>query len=592
MRSSPEKKKKKPPACDNCKARRVLCHPQAAGIPCPRCAEKGIICQTNPVPRGRPRKTPIQPSSSVSADSPPSISVNTRHKTPLSYETSIMTVRPPIELSVSPELSCELVKHLFECFVHFPHYRLPLFRGNALKDSLAAASWQLHLLPLQSRVLACCACALSASISFHPAIIGPGPTPQSFTDRSVFFPGADLRAYGVRRAPICRALYERAFTLACDARIHVEVSIDNAASCFILEILERLNDTTSRPWATVFVSHIRSLAQSWDGVDHKSAPWAGFLMAEALSATARRMPILFSRTDQLLIIGSEPPSLEQLLQTLQAMQRTSKKPVHNIVFTAIRPVMCHVCTLARDLYDNITGDYARRQPLAESSVITFISSLSLLQSIVALVLDQIDLRTNTESIFEFPAEESTGRSHTANLRACAFAISVGFTRLVLALYQEMEYRDSHDTHAQGRWAQERTSVLRRQVHEMASTAVDDVLFITRILPSLPHLAHIDCSSVEGWARFCLSEADALGAVQPARVKAFQILISALKLVGYSWDIPESAVLIDRMEAYLAQYSSFDASSALVPNFPLDNAWMFGLDPAYDSLTPYYTTALG
>lgn len=34
-----------------------------------------------------------------------------------------------------------------------------------------------------------------------------------------------------------RALYERAFTLACEARIHIEVSEDNALSCFFLDVL-------------------------------------------------------------------------------------------------------------------------------------------------------------------------------------------------------------------------------------------------------------------------------------------------------------------------------------------------------------------
>ena len=35
-------KRKKPPACDYCKARRVICHPQPDGKPCPRCEEKEV----------------------------------------------------------------------------------------------------------------------------------------------------------------------------------------------------------------------------------------------------------------------------------------------------------------------------------------------------------------------------------------------------------------------------------------------------------------------------------------------------------------------------------------------------------------------
>ncbi|CDR45497.1 RHTO0S11e00892g1_1 [Rhodotorula toruloides] len=40
--SSTASKPKKPPACDRCKAKRVLCHPNPAG--CPRCVEKGVDC--------------------------------------------------------------------------------------------------------------------------------------------------------------------------------------------------------------------------------------------------------------------------------------------------------------------------------------------------------------------------------------------------------------------------------------------------------------------------------------------------------------------------------------------------------------------
>ncbi|KAJ7130758.1 hypothetical protein C8R43DRAFT_1024865 [Mycena crocata] len=61
---------KKPPACNPCRARRVLCHPQSNGTPCPRCAEKKIICTTTPVPRGRPRKNPLPDTTTMSAQGP------------------------------------------------------------------------------------------------------------------------------------------------------------------------------------------------------------------------------------------------------------------------------------------------------------------------------------------------------------------------------------------------------------------------------------------------------------------------------------------------------------------------------------------
>jgi hypothetical protein len=66
------------------------------------------------------------------------------------------------------------------------------------------------------------------------------------------------------------------------------------------------------------------------------------------------------------------------------------------------------------------------------------------------------------------------------------------------------------------------------------------------------------------------------------------LIAALKLFGYSWDIPRSSELIDGMAAYVAQHqvSSLSPSLALSQMFPFDSGWtgMFGIDPR--ELTPY------
>lgn len=79
---------------------------------------------------------------------------------------------------------------------------------------------------------------MSSLISFHSDVIGPGPQPGSFMDASIFFLGANLQSYGMRRAPVFRALHERAVSLACDTRIYLHPSVYNAASCFLLESME------------------------------------------------------------------------------------------------------------------------------------------------------------------------------------------------------------------------------------------------------------------------------------------------------------------------------------------------------------------
>ncbi|KAJ6508818.1 hypothetical protein C8R45DRAFT_922482 [Mycena sanguinolenta] len=106
-----------------------------------------------------------------------------------------------VELSDAPD---QLVKHLFDCLYG---------------DALHFASYQLSLLPPRPRVLATCICALS----FH------GPRD------------------GLRQLRPARP----------ETRIHAEVSEDNVASSFLLDVLERLNAAPSRPWAVSFVAYSR-----------------------------------------------------------------------------------------------------------------------------------------------------------------------------------------------------------------------------------------------------------------------------------------------------------------------------------------------
>ncbi|KAJ7764923.1 hypothetical protein B0H16DRAFT_1883483 [Mycena metata] len=599
--------KKKPPACDACKARRVLCHnsPLSSNLPCPRCAEKGIICKTTPVQRGRPRKT-------LSEDSQPSASGST-----------MATLRRN-EVSETPQLPVELVKDLMDCTfsspesftsrsqcyyclgcAHVGECRIPLFHGEKLKATLAAASWQLHLLPPQLRVLATCACALAATISFNPAVIGPGPQPSSFADRSVFFRGSDLRIYGVRRAAFCRALYEQAVDIACDCRIHLEVSEENAASCFFLDVLERLNDTvnSSRAWAVAYMSHLRILLGSSDAIldGRRSGIWSGFQLSEALKAVAQRMPVLVTRVDQLLVARSEPPSLEQLFDSLHAMREPPNKS-NKLVFPSVQPYMFHVTRLARELCENITGDYARRRPFPHTAAINFLSSLSILQSIATLVLDQLEFFPDAELLFfDLNGSKRTTRSENENLRACGFVVACGFAALVLALYREMKYRIATEAHTtEDRWLRERIEVFGRQVHEMTSGAVGVVAQAIKLLPSLPHLAQVAWIGLQDWAEFRLIEASGRTA-DASDVAVFESitprsLISAFKMSGYSWDVSGASELIEQMERYIMQHNlkasaSFSTPSGFSEVFSLDETWpgMFAADPSgmvfYDSADP-------
>ncbi|KAJ7616598.1 hypothetical protein FB45DRAFT_1034917 [Roridomyces roridus] len=542
-------KKTKPPACDACKARRVLCHRQPNGLPCPRCVEKGVLCTTTYVPRGRPRKNPL-PVSGTHLTAPESPDPG------VADQSSSLVVRSSLQ-PPSGELPSDLVQHLFECFTFSPHSNFPLLRRTALTATLSSLSWRIDLLPPDERVLAYCICAQSALISCHPAIIGPGPKPDSLLDRSVLFPGADLRIYGVRRSSACRALHQKALALAKDAGIYLQASDCNAASCFLLAILDETRHAPIRPWALAYISHIRSLAVVWNWRPN-DASWAGFLMMESLTAILERKPVLPSYADQLLISGPEPPPLSSILESL-----ATKETATQMVYGAIQPVFFHVSRLSRELYEKVLGEHTHRQPIAENAITDFFSALSTLQSIVSFLFAQTNWLSGQERVLFTGAPG--GASDDENVRSIVSAMAVGSTSLTIALYRDLDsrYRVVHSPstntahldsgHQQSDVA--RLALLRNQAHAMAGAAVDDVVRYLKLRPYPPDF--LTWIVVLPWAQFCLAEADKEGGVPAGRIDAFNCILDMLKAVGYSRDNPELHSLVDRMESHVSLSFSGD-----------------------------------
>ncbi|KAJ7450931.1 hypothetical protein B0H11DRAFT_2076473 [Mycena galericulata] len=585
-RSPHPQRRKKPPACDSCKARRVLCHPTTDGTPCPRCAEKEMRCTTTPVIRGRPPAKHLEPvvpdrravsdalelpSDSYFSSSSPSESVS-----PLPGS------EPPQVLELTPEL----VHHLFECFKHLPQHTHPMYRGSALLHALSSLSWRISMLPAQLKVLAHCVIAVSASVSFDHAILGPGPQPASFADRSVFTRGADLSAYGVRRAAMLRLLRAEALRLACEANIFLEPSEDNAASCYLIQFLDTESPGSSRPWAVAYLSHVRALAPSWDeirGQEYHTSLWTGYLMLETLEATLSRKPILVSLNDQHLITGLQPLSLQPLFTSLQTALRAPVKPSQeDLMFTIMQPFLFHITRLARELSENITGGAPLSAFPSRTSVAEFLSALTLLHSIRALIFDpgELDLYPTDPLFYKF----NVPHTRTTNVRVCAHIMTFGRATLVLALYRELVRRAAlspSDT-ATGQWAAERLALLHRQTREMANFALEDVARGLRFLPSIPHLSHLARTGLVAWAQFAADEAG--GGVTGERAAVLQTISAALKLVGYSWPLPPG--LVEELDSYVDTHAQEHHAPPLPPSFtedtlfmdmfpspPLDNDWM-------------------
>ncbi|KAJ7434848.1 hypothetical protein FB451DRAFT_1310666, partial [Mycena latifolia] len=288
-------KPKKPPACDACKVRRVLCHPQPNGAPCPRCAEKDIKCTTTPVTRGRPRKNPVLTSPELPVSS--ETTQNLVFRLPSSSSTALRPHQVTESLNDCPDLSPSLVAHLFS-FERMGPALNPIIASTSITKTIRTVSFQLYLLPPLSRALARSIIALSSLISFHEVLLGEGPRPQSFSDQAFFSSRREVLSCGARRSAASRALHMEALKAAWDSGVMLQVSKDSAATCFLLDVLEQLDSCSpSRPWAAAYISHLRALAPVWRTsvlTPPDGSSWAGHLMAEALRATSSRKPILLS----------------------------------------------------------------------------------------------------------------------------------------------------------------------------------------------------------------------------------------------------------------------------------------------------------
>ncbi|GAA6033165.1 hypothetical protein JCM8097_002977 [Rhodosporidiobolus ruineniae] len=216
---------KKPPACDRCKAKRVLCHPNPAG--CPRCMKKGIECTTTPVARRRTTKRAVPSAPLQSGASDPVVTgrtgsvlfsfpdrTNAQEAVSLPTRATLPTAAAQVEpvgftsslpfsaastplpsffaaeqastvsssSSVAPEavpcvpITPELAKHLFHCFEQTSFYDHILLRPIPLRSHIfEACDWNIDLLPPIQRVLAYSVCTMGALFSFHPDILGPPP---------------------------------------------------------------------------------------------------------------------------------------------------------------------------------------------------------------------------------------------------------------------------------------------------------------------------------------------------------------------------------------------------------------------------------
>ncbi|KAF7316180.1 Zn(2)-C6 fungal-type domain-containing protein [Mycena indigotica] len=579
---------KKLPACDSCKAKRVLCHPQPDGQSCPRCVEKQILCKTTYVRRGRPKKA--EPSSQLSVT--------------------------PADPAVALLSNTEVVKHLFKCFTKLAEHCHAMFLDLQFEKVLTAASWRLDLLQPQASALAHCICAVAATMAFHPDILGSDlELPESLADTVFFIPGNDFRAYGARRAHSCRILYERALRVATESCVQAEPSKYNTLSCFLLDSLEDYVESSSRPWAASYVSHYRTFLSALLDTQPDRPLWEGYLLSESLRAVIHRKPVLITLADQLSVSQGPPRTLESLLEaSRQEAVSPSLKHRSHFALECIRSFVYYTTKLCRDFYENISGDYARRQPISDVALRDTIETLTSMQALISFCFSDMNFPNQAALQQLTEVSRQTQRPETSHsVRTCAFAMSIMFAAMALTLHTELEKRanenpayetiaappsesttsnksiHSHLTQSswasvrtffrthnptsthlhstQSPWTSSRIAFLRSQAHDLVLSALPDLRRVLMLQDFPLHGLSAMWTNIMGWAEFCIEEADrarglaGLGGTPNARgevsieetVSTYEHILHWLKGLGYTHSSARLDTLITRMEAHLTAY---------------------------------------
>ncbi|KAJ4498569.1 hypothetical protein C8R41DRAFT_916486 [Lentinula lateritia] len=580
--------RKKPPACDYCKARRVLCHPQLNG-PCPRCVEKGVECSTTPVVRRRRRTKgdPVHSAAKATTSSSNNCSDQATCTTPTQSNEELSTVivvqqwasatslsnnlDEPSPVPPTLQLSVEVVKALMKTLRNTPHNPHPVTTNpmiplSQLEMKLRLHAWDLHSLSYQDRVLTYCLLTCSALCSTDPFILGTieiGPEESQIIDsvtplKSPIVP--DMRHFGFRREPVVRQLWAESLWLANQACIATNTSIENAASCWILGYLRYVMFGKTSAFSAASVYHMRTLAE--DGKLSRDADemlkFRGHMMIDSLFALTTGKTVPFTANDELLIIPHKLEPLEQLISTFLTRNCTASDvflSVHTFSHTAVR--------LARETAENLSGPYARGQPLDECFLIKHFASLDIFHSLLSAALQQISHLIQSRFTQEM----------TYHLHACAHGFVVAWGSLVITLFERLRDRSMYNTTDNSRVGDGFSSDIsvatemkssRLLVHllharKLASRTAVEISETMRDIPSIVRLMpHGDLTK---WARFLLEEENIVDITRAQSLQALECFRDALKVAGFSH--ADRTGIVDTINEYLTVYLVDDMFTQLV-----------------------------
>ncbi|KAF5336739.1 hypothetical protein D9758_016274 [Tetrapyrgos nigripes] len=342
----------------------------------------------------------------------------------------------PVSSRPQLHLPKRLMQDLFNDFTHTPYRFHPIMPYDRVRAHLAGCDWQPSSLSPQECVLVHCIFAIASTVSTDPLIIGVEPFPEECiniltTIHPVKKIKRDLREIGRMRDSVglCHQLRAEAVRQARNEGIAVWVSPENAASCFLLDVLVSQYDGP-HSYGAAFTWQARRLAESWyqhpqlyNGIfgtrDH-SVKWASYFVVEVLEALHSDRSVDFSALDEQLICGHDQLSLEELASLLSQGCNTWQFYGYYI------SILFQITRRAREVNERIKGPCARRRPYDLQLIKRFAASLHLLHD-VCNAFSKHGVRLACQN-----------QSQSYTILAVVRMVSIGWTNLTLCFHKTMK----------------------------------------------------------------------------------------------------------------------------------------------------------
>ncbi|KAL1677335.1 phosphoribosylglycinamide synthetase [Schizophyllum commune] len=518
--SSDAQSTKKKRACDYCRLKRVICHPQSNGEPCPRCLEKGVECtttiSTTRKPRGQGKKALAkeakrrQEAEAAEAEALKATSVTVRQAQP-----SIPPSFPDDIYFIPGDLMREALEIMADMEPGGSPGLSPVPRQRALLDS---RGWDILALAPHDRVLALCLLAMASLVSVDPTYVGYHPQGGRFSDahtkwETISFSrlgDPEMIALGQRRKAICAQLYGEAMRQATLNGTMSHASRENVTSCGLLNVLDVTHKSESNlPWATAFVWQLRTLTElgvadkmfdisDGHGRELASFQWRlGLLLLVSTYAISAGKNLPFSVHDEELICVVEPPSIEDAF--VQASTRPGADPVIQLMHSGM-----YASQIPQPLSQAHTSlAHSRRRPLDDLIVLH--------QIVAAEQHHPVLMRVRR---FIYARVVGPGQQVLLHTTAVAFCV------LAVALYNALHSRAGDADRSTAMTAQ-----LVARARALAVRAIADAVREIRSVVVQHWLPFTQRSGFEAWAKVLVEDDGDVACLDSGQTNAGEFVVS-------------------------------------------------------------------